>query len=110
MNSNSLTNSKEIHTDEEVNPKISESSLACLSAMALPLILGLSAPIGALAGEADARALVKSMSDFMASQKAISFAYDANLEVVTANHQKLALASSGMVTLNRPDKLRATQW
>jgi len=49
------------------------------------------------------------MSDYMASQKVISFAYDANLEVVTKDHQKLALASSGTVTLNRPDKIHATR-
>ena len=45
----------------------------------------------------------------MAAQKAISFAYDATLEVVTTDDQKLALASSGMVTINRPDKIRATR-
>jgi hypothetical protein len=49
------------------------------------------------------------MSDYMAAQKVISFAYDANLEVVTKDDQKLALLSSGMVTLSRPDKIRATR-
>ena len=45
----------------------------------------------------------------MKGKSAISFAYDATLEVVTADKQKLALASSGMVTLNRPDKMRVTR-
>jgi len=76
---------------------------------ALVLILGLYNPPGARADETDARNIVKAMSDYMASQKTISFAYDASLEVVTVDHQKLALASSGTVTLNRPDKLRATR-
>ena len=49
------------------------------------------------------------MSDYQAAQKAISFDYDAALEVVTNDSQKLALASSGTVTLNRPDKIRATR-
>jgi len=57
----------------------------------------------------DAKKMLKAMSDYLASQNAISFSYDAVLEVVTTEDQKLALASSGDVTLNRPDKLRATR-
>ena len=49
------------------------------------------------------------MSDYLDAQKAISFDYDATLEVVTNDKQKLALASSGTVTLNRPDKIRAAR-
>ena len=64
---------------------------------------------GASAGEADAKTLLKAMSDYLAEQKAISFAYDTNLEVVTKDHQKLLLASSGKVEMGRPDKFRATR-
>jgi hypothetical protein len=53
--------------------------------------------------------LLKAMSDYLAAQQALSFEYDTNLEVVTKQKQKLGLASSGTVTLNRPDKLRATR-
>ncbi|WP_425988277.1 DUF2092 domain-containing protein [Ensifer sp. R-19] len=67
------------------------------------------APPGAMAGEAEAKNLLKAMSDYLASQKAISFTYDSNLEVVTGEHQKLLLASSGKIELGRPDKLRATR-
>ena len=49
------------------------------------------------------------MSDYMAAQKAISFQYDTILEIVTKDKQKLALASSGKITLNRPDKIRDTR-
>jgi hypothetical protein len=49
------------------------------------------------------------MSDYLAAQSAISFDYDSDFEVVTTDQQKLALASSGTVTLNRPDKIRATR-
>jgi hypothetical protein len=35
--------------------------------------------------------------------------YDSTLEVVTDQEQKLGLASSGTLTLNRPDKLHATR-
>lgn len=58
---------------------------------------------------AEAKRLLKAMSDYQASQTAISFDYDAALEVVTSDSQKLALSSSGSVALNRPNKIRATR-
>ena len=58
---------------------------------------------------AEAKKLLKSMSDYLAKQNAISFDYDATLEVVTNDKQKLALASSGTLTLNRPDKIRTAR-
>ena len=81
----------------------------CLSAVALSLIILLGTSAGAKAAEADAKRILKSMSDYMASQKSLSFGFDATLEVVTKDEQKLALASSGTVTLNRPDKILATR-
>src|SRR5215510_12490576 len=59
--------------------------------------------------EAQAKSLLKAMSDYLAAQKAISFDYDSNLELVSTQQQKIALASSGTLTLNRPDKLHATR-
>jgi hypothetical protein len=61
------------------------------------------------ADEANAKSLLKAMSDYLAAQKAISFDYDSNLEIVTTQQQKVALVSSGTLTLNRPDKLHATR-
>jgi hypothetical protein len=61
------------------------------------------------AGDTEARNLLKAMSDYLAAQKNISFAYDANFEVVTTDHQKLQLANSGTIELGRPDKIRATR-
>ena len=84
-------------------------SVANLSAAALCLIVGLGAPSGARADEADARKLLKAMSDYMAAQKAISLQYDTILEIVTQDKQKLGIASSGKITLNRPDKIRVTR-
>ena len=63
----------------------------------------------ARADEANAKQLLKAMSDYMAQQKAISFDFDSTLEVVTKDGQKLGLASSGMLTINRPDKIHATR-
>ena len=78
-------------------------------AVMLSLTVGLATPSGARADEADAKRLFKAMSDYLASQKAISFEYDSTLEAVTKEDQKLALASSGTMTLKRPDKFRATR-
>lgn len=63
----------------------------------------------ASADENDARALLKAMSDYMGSQQAISFTYDTSLAIVTSDLQKLEFASTGSVSLNRPDKLRITR-
>jgi len=61
------------------------------------------------ADEADAKRLVKAMSDYMVQQTNVSFSFDSSLEVVTKDHQKLMLASSGTVNLSRPDKIRAVR-
>ena len=61
------------------------------------------------ADEANAKSLLKAMSDYLAAQKAISFDYDSSLEIVSTQAQKVALASSGTLTLSRPDKLHATR-
>jgi len=61
------------------------------------------------ADEANAKSLLKGMSDYLAAQRAISFDYDSDLELVSTQQQKIALASSGTLTLNRPDKLHATR-
>jgi hypothetical protein len=63
----------------------------------------------ARADEAQAKALLKAMSDYLGAQKAISFDYDTNLEIVSPQKQKVGLASSGTVVLNRPDKLHITR-
>jgi hypothetical protein len=71
--------------------------------------IGLGMPMEARADESAAKALVKAMSDDMAAQKVISFSFDKDLEIVTKDKQKLALTSSGTVTLNRLDKLHVTR-
>ena len=61
------------------------------------------------ADEADAKRLFKAMSDYLGAQNAISFDYDVSLELVSTQQQKIALASSGTLTLNRPDKIHLTR-
>ena len=61
------------------------------------------------ADEAFAKTQLKAMSDYLGAQKAMSFDYDVNLELVSTQQQKIALVSSGTMTLNRPDKLHLTR-
>ncbi len=77
--------------------------LCGVGAVGAALLLATGTP--AVADEDYARQKVKEMSDYMAGQQAISLDFDAGLEVVTADGEKLTLASSGDVVVNRPDKL-----
>ena len=92
-----------------INPVQKSANTSATIVAALILMIGLGTSVGAKADEAAAKNLVKAMSDYMASQKAISFSYDTNLEIVTKDDQKLALASSGTAILNRPDRVRVSR-
>jgi len=80
---------------------------AVILAVAAGAVGGASAPVRA--DEAQAKSLLKAMSDYLAAQKVLSLDYDSTLEIVTKENQKVGLASSGTVTLDRPDKIRATR-
>lgn len=82
---------------------------AAMPAAALVLMVGLGASPAAKADEAEAKSLLKAMSDYLAAQTSMSFVYDTNLEVVTKDHQKFLLASSGAMDVTRPDKFRGTR-
>jgi hypothetical protein len=81
---------------------------AGLTTMAAATALWMAGPAKADA-TADNIALVKSMSDFLAAQKSISFDMETDLEIVTTEGQRLSLASSGAMELSRPDKIRAVR-
>jgi hypothetical protein len=68
------------------------------------LALALAAPM-ARADEAQARALLKGMTDYLAAQPSLSFDVDSSLQVVTDDDQKLTIASSGSIAMERPDRL-----
>jgi hypothetical protein len=86
-----------------------------LSASAVGLTVTAMAMVGslsmhsALADETHAKDLMRAMSDYLAAQTAFSFDFDASLEVITTEDQRLAIASSGAATLERPDKLHASR-
>ena len=75
----------------------------------LALLVACGAVANAHADDAYAQSRVKAMSDYLTAQKTFAFGYDATLEIVTPDHQKIMLANSGTVDLNRPDKIRATR-
>jgi hypothetical protein len=57
----------------------------------------------------DTDKILKAMSDYVTAQKNISISFDSDIEVLTADLQKIQFTSSGQVLLNRPDKLRVTR-
>lgn len=63
----------------------------------------------AKANKDDAFKILKGMSDYVAGQKTISVTFDASIEVVTPELEKIQYTNSGQVLLARPDKLRASR-
>lgn len=61
------------------------------------------------AEEPSAATILKSMSDYLASQKNISATLDTDIEVITPDLQKIQFASSGSLQLSRPDKLHVSR-
>ncbi|MGY4306385.1 hypothetical protein ACVIJ6_003628 [Bradyrhizobium sp. USDA 4369] len=61
---------------------------------------------GAPAQAGDPAKLLKSMSDYLASQKTLSASFDSDIEIITPELQKIQFASSGEFKMRRPDKLR----
>jgi hypothetical protein len=89
--------------------KVSCFAAATVSSLALAVMLVSALPSGAKADDTQARQILRKMSGYLASQQTLSFDYDTNLEVVTTDHQKLLLASSGKIDVGRPDKIRMTR-
>jgi hypothetical protein len=83
--------------------------IGAISAAGLALTVVLGAASVAGADEADAKRLLKAMSDYVSGEDVISFDFDATLEVITSDDQRLGLASSGSISLNRPDQIRASR-
>ncbi len=61
----------------------------------------------AQAGEGDAKAILKSMTDYVGSQTTIELGFDSSIEVITPELEKIQFTNSGGALLSRPDKLRA---
>ncbi|MGJ5047233.1 DUF2092 domain-containing protein [Bradyrhizobium oligotrophicum] len=57
----------------------------------------------------DAAQILKSMANYLGSQKTLSASFDSDIEVITPELEKIQFASSGQLKLSRPDKLRVTR-
>ena len=79
----------------------------------LPILLLLAAvTVSAFAQTAaapgdDARAVLKRMSDYVATQPTIELTFDSDIEIITPQVEKIQFASSGELSVQRPDKIRA---
>ena len=61
------------------------------------------------ADQPDALKLLKGMTDYVSGQKTISAKFDASIEAVTHDLEKIQFNNSGEVMLVRPDKFRASR-
>lgn len=95
--------------EERVTMKASRGRGTSRIASVAMLTAAMAVPSVANADADFAKKTLKKMSDYLAAQDTISFDYDASLDVVTKDDQTLALASSGSVTLDRPDKFVASR-
>ena len=55
----------------------------------------------------DALQILKKMSDYLVSQSTLSVSFDADIEVITSDLEKIQFASSTELEMSRPDKLHA---
>jgi hypothetical protein len=78
------------------------------AALAAIFVAVLSAmPSISMAQEADARAILKAMSDYVGSQQTIELTFDSAIEIITPQLEKIQFTNSGGALLRRPDKLHA---
>ena len=70
-------------------------TLSCVAfAVSLGAVASLT-PLKAAAAADDALQILKTMSDYLASQKTISATFDSSLEVITPQAEKIQFTSSG---------------
>src|SRR5664279_1611022 len=79
----------------------------CAAAVALVVTMLMAATPNAKAQ--DAEKILKSMANYVSSQKKISATYDTDIEVITNDLQKIQFTSSGQMLLSRPDKVRVSR-
>jgi hypothetical protein len=63
----------------------------------------------AWAQEAEARSILKAMTDYVSQQQSLSLKYDADVEVVTPAVEKIQFSASGDVNMSRPNKFRISR-
>ena len=76
-----------------------------LSSMVVVTAFAFILPLPAQA--ADAKTILKSMSDYVSSPKNIELTFDTDIEIITPQLEKIQFTNSGDLLLSRPDKLQA---
>jgi hypothetical protein len=71
--------------------KLTRTAIKYVIGFAIVALAGVAISHDARGDEAFAKARLKAMSDYLAGQKAVSFDYDSNLEVVSGDNQKVGL-------------------
>jgi len=89
-----------MHLQKQLFPKV---------AFAFALAVAMLQPQHAQAADSDAKAILKSMSDYLAAQRTILVTFDSSLEAITPRLFKVQFNSTGTLLLKRPDELRATR-
>jgi len=84
-----------------------QTLLGLVFAISAALVLA-GIPRSQAAGD-DASQILKAMSDYLATQKTISAAFDSALEVMTPQGEKIQFNSSGTLLLQRPNEIRLTR-
>ncbi|MBN2887392.1 MAG: DUF2092 domain-containing protein, partial [Chromatiaceae bacterium] len=93
-------------TTSSLNPEAPRRARLGVVSLILAAALIGSGPL-AQAREGDARAILKSMTDYVGSQTSLEFSFDSSIEVITPELEKIQFTNSGGALLSRPDKLRA---
>ncbi|APG94038.1 DUF2092 domain-containing protein [Sinorhizobium americanum] len=86
-----------------------EAPLGRARLASLTLLLALAVASPTRADDADAKKILKTMSDYVTGQEHVQLTFDVDIEVITPQLEKLQFASSGEAALSRPDKLRVTR-
>jgi hypothetical protein len=90
----------------ETKPGTNIRNRVSLARMMLAMLL-LASGSGVQAQEADAKSILKAMSDYVSSQQTIELTFDSDIEAITPQLEKIQFTNSGEALLSRPDKLRA---
>lgn len=79
-----------------------------LTTLALNLLLAYTLfPLEGQCEQNAAKVILKSMSDYISSQKSILLTFDSDIEIITPQLEKIQFTNSGKALLNRPQNLYA---
>lgn len=81
------------------------AGFVCL--LAFSIAMTFAAGVNAQEQQGDAKAILKTMADYVSSQQTIEFTFDSDIEVITPQLEKIQFTNSGEALLSRPNRLQA---